>query len=79
MALDDKDKEWVKSWVREYADPRFVHQKDCETKTNAIDDKLSRDYADKQVIKSQLKLIIGILGAIGLGILGLVLNQFWGF
>lgn len=78
MPLDDKDKDWVKEWVREYTVPRFVKKEDCEGKTGVIDGKLSNDYADKEVIKTQLKLIISVLAAIGSGILALVLKQFWG-
>lgn len=76
--LSDQDKDWIKAWVREYTDPRFVKKEDCDEKTGAIDGKLSNDYADKKVIKFQLKLILGILGVIGAGISALVLNQFWG-
>lgn len=76
--LDDNDKAWVKAWVIEFTTPRFVLKDDCDTKTNDIGGKLSNDYTDKEVIKSQLKLILGVLGGIGLGVLGLVLKQFWG-
>ena len=76
--LEEKDKTWVKEWVREYTEPRFVLKAECDTKTGEIDDKLSNDYADKKVIKSQLKIILSILGAIGVGVLGLVVKQFWG-
>lgn len=76
--LDDQDKEWVKAWVREYTEPRFVKKSDCEEKTGVIEGKLSNDFADMKVIKSQLAMIMAILGAVGLGVLGLVINQFWG-
>lgn len=78
MPLDDNDKEWVKSWVREYTKPRFVSKDDCDEKTGVIDGKLNEDYADKRLVMGQLKLIIAVLGAIGVGVLGLVLNQLWG-
>lgn len=76
--LEDKDKTWVKEWVREYTEPRFVKKTDCDTKTNEIDGKLSNDYADKKVIKSQLRIILSVLGTIGVCVLGLVIKQFWG-
>lgn len=76
--LSEQDKDWIKAWVREYTDPRFVKKEDCEEKTGIIDGKLSNDYADNKVIKFQNKLILGILGAIGVCVLSLVVNQFWG-
>lgn len=76
--MEERDKDWVKAWVREYTEPRFVKKEECDEKTSVIDGKLSNDYADKEVIKSQLKLIIGVLGTIGAGILTLVIKQFWG-
>lgn len=76
--LDDNDKAWVKAWVIEFTTPRFVLKEDCDTKTNVIDGKLSNDYADNKVIKSQLKIVLAVLSVIGGCVASLVLKQFWG-
>ena len=56
----------------------FVTREECNTTTEDLNKKLNQDFADLAVIKFQLKLVLGILGAIGVAILGLVIKQFWG-
>ena len=56
----------------------FVTRRECDTITDGINDKLGRDYAELAVIKSQLKLVIGILSAVGGGMLTILLKLFFG-
>lgn len=55
----------------------FVTRKECVETNDEITRKLNRDYADLSVIKFQLKLILGILSAVGVAVLSLVINQVW--
>lgn len=56
----------------------FVTRKECNATTEDLNNKLGQDFADLSVIKFQLRLVLGILSAIGVAILGLVVKQFWG-
>lgn len=56
----------------------FITRKECEDTTEGLAAKLNRDFADLKVIKFQLRLILGILSAVGVAVLGLVVAQFWG-
>lgn len=56
----------------------FVSRKECTETNDDITRKLNRDFADLSVIKFQLKLILGILSAVGVAVLTLVINQIWG-
>ena len=56
----------------------FVTREECKTITDDLDDKLTKDFADLAVIKYQNKLILAILGAVGVAVLSLVVKQFWG-
>lgn len=56
----------------------FVTRKECNETTGELNQKLGQDFADLSVIKFQLRLILGILSAIGVAIGGLVIKQFWG-
>ena len=56
----------------------FVTRRECDSITDDINNKLGRDYAELAVIKSQLKIIMWILGAVGGGIITIVLKLFLG-
>lgn len=56
----------------------FVTRRECDTITDGINDKLGKDYAELAVIKSQVKLVIGILSAVGGGVLTILLKLFFG-
>ena len=56
----------------------FVTRKECNATTEDLNHKLGQDFADLAVIKFQLRLVLGILSAIGVAVLGLVIKQFWG-
>ena len=56
----------------------FVTRRECDATTDGINDKLVRDYAALAVIKSQLRLVIGILSAVGGGMLTILLKLFFG-
>lgn len=59
-------------------DGRYVLKKDCDNTTDQITGKLNSDYTRIAVIESYNKIIIGILGAIGLGVLSIVFEVFKG-
>lgn len=56
----------------------FVTRKESEEITDELNRKLTNDFADLAVIKFQTKLILGILSAVGVAVLGLLVNQLWG-
>ena len=56
----------------------FVTREECQTITETLDNKLTQDFADLAVIKFQNKLILAVLGAVGVAVLSLVVRQFWG-
>ncbi len=56
----------------------FVTRKESEEITEELNRKLTNDFADLAVIKFQTKLILGILSAVGVAVLGLLVNQLWG-
>ena len=55
----------------------FVTRKDCDMTTSEINAKLTSDYAELAVIKSQLKTIIWILSAVGSGIIAILVKMFF--
>lgn len=56
----------------------FVTRQECDSTTDQIMGKIAHSDTELEVIKLKLSLIIGILSAVGLGILSLVIKQFWG-
>lgn len=70
LMLEDADKEWI--------DARYVHKDDCDRVVDHQNRKFANDDKRLAVIETYQKLTLAVMGAIGVGVLGLVLNQFWG-
>lgn len=56
----------------------FVTREECNSTTEDLNNKLTNDFKDLAVIKFQNKMILSILGAVGVAVLSLVICQFWG-
>ena len=85
--ISPEDKEYIMDMIRseplsdkqmDQIEHVFVTRKECNSTTEELNKKLGQDFADLAVIKFQLRLVLGILGAIGVAVLGLVVKQFWG-
>lgn len=61
--------------IREEMEHCFVSHEDCEKHCEKFRTELSDNKADFSVIKFQLKLILGLLGAIGTAVLSLVITD----
>ena len=64
--------------IREEMELCFVPREDCTKTCEKFRVQLSDNKSDFSVIKFQLKLILGILGAIGTAVLSLVISSIWG-
>ena len=54
MLVDQNDKEWVKSWVREYAESNYVKKDDCNENMSEVDKKFANDDTRIKLFKQQL-------------------------
>lgn len=70
MALDQDDIERLKGL--------FVQRTECEMNMTDVNKKLANDSTELAVIKTQLKMIIWILTAIGGGVLTTLVKLFFG-
>ena len=64
--------------IREEMELCFVSREDCQKNCERFRGQISDNKADFSVIKFQLKLILGILGAVGTAVLSLVIATIWG-
>jgi len=64
--------------IREEMELCFVPREDCTKTCEKFRGQLADNKSDFSVIKFQLKLILGILGAIGTAVLSLVISAVWG-
>lgn len=64
--------------IREEMELYFVTCGDCSKSREQFRSQLADNKSDFSVIKFQLKLILGILGAIGTAVLSLVITSIWG-
>ncbi len=56
----------------------FVTRQECDTSMDEVNKKLANDSTELAVIKTQLKMIIWILTAVGGGIITMIIKMFWG-
>jgi len=63
--------------IREEMELCFVPREECGKTCEHFRTQLSDNKSDFSVIKFQLKLILGILGAIGTAVLSLVISTVW--
>lgn len=63
--------------LREEMGLRFVMHEDCAMHREATQNQLAENRSDFSVIKFQLRLILGVLGAIGTAVLSLVITTLW--
>lgn len=63
--------------IREEMELCFVPREECSKNCEHFRAQLSDNKSDFSVIKFQLKLILGILGAIGTAVLSLVISTVW--
>lgn len=70
MAIDSEDIERLKEI--------FITRQECDTVNQSLKDKISKDNVRLAVIETQLKIIMGILAAVGGGVLTIVLKLFFG-
>ena len=70
MAIDSADIERLKEI--------FVTRNDCDKTTEDIRGKINSDSVRLAVIETQLKIITGILAAVGTGVLTILLKLFFG-
>lgn len=68
--IEEKDLEQLKEI--------FVTRKECQTTVTSVEHKFANDDKRLAVIEVYQKIQLGVMSAIGVGVLGLVLNQFWG-
>lgn len=65
--IDDKDMERLKEI--------FVTRRECDKNIDGINNKLSMDFTEIAIIKTYQKITLGVLSAVGVGVLGIVLNM----
>lgn len=70
MAIDREDIDRLKEI--------FVTRQDCDHQMDDVGKKLANDSTELAVIKTQLKMIIWILTAVGGGIITMIIKMFWG-
>lgn len=70
LLLDEKDIERLKEI--------FVTRKECQDNLDSADRKFANDDKRLAVIEVYQKITLGVMSAVGVGVLGLVLNQIWG-
>lgn len=68
--LEPADKEWIEA--------RFVKKNDCDKTVEDQNKKFANDDKRLAIIETYQKITLGVLSAVGVGVLGLVLSQFWG-
>ena len=56
----------------------FITRQECQSNIDSFDSKLSKDLARLAVIENQLKLVLGVLTAVGGGMLTVLLKLFFG-
>lgn len=56
----------------------FVTRQECQSNLDDLGSKLSNDLVRLAVIENQLKLILGVLAAVGGGMLTVLLKLFFG-
>lgn len=70
MRLDDE--------LRQDLNREYVRLDDCDKVQEGNARKFNSDDKRLAIIETYQKLTLAVMGAIGVGVLGLVLNQFWG-
>lgn len=70
MRLDDE--------LRQDLNREYVRLDDCDKVREGNVRKFNNDDKRLSIIETYQKLTLAVMGAIGVGVLGLVLNQFWG-
>lgn len=70
MRLDDE--------LRQDLNLEYVRLDDCDKVREGNIRKFNSDDKRLAIIETYQKLTLAVMGAIGVGVLGLVLNQFWG-
>lgn len=56
----------------------FITRQECQSNIDNFDSKLSKDIVRLAVIENQLKLVLGVLTAVGGGMLTVLLKLFFG-
>lgn len=56
----------------------FITRQECQANINSFDSKLIKDIVRLAVIENQLKLVLGVLAAVGGGMLTVLLKLFFG-
>ena len=56
----------------------FVTRQECQSNLDVIGTKLSKDLVRLAVIENQLKLVLGVMTAVGGGMLTVLLKLFFG-
>ena len=56
----------------------FITRQECQSNIDSFESKLSKDLVRLAVIENQLKLILGVLAAVGGGMLTVLLKLFFG-
>lgn len=56
----------------------FVTRQECQSNLDDLGNKLSNDLVRLAVIENQLKLVLGVLAAVGGGMLTVLLKLFFG-
>ena len=64
--------------IRDQMDYIYVHKDDCGRHCDMVQSQIAEIKSNFAVIKFQLKLILGILSAVGTAVLSLVIVQIWG-
>ena len=70
MRLDDE--------LRQDLNREYVRLDNCDKIVDHQNRKFANDDKRLAIIETYQKLTLAVMGAIGVGVLGLVLNQFWG-
>lgn len=70
MSIDEKDLARL--------DERYRRKDECEDKMSATDSRVDDLKTDVEVVKTKLNILIGILSAIGVGVLGIALKLIFG-
>lgn len=76
--LAEEDKAWIETRIRELTEPFFMAKNDCDKIVDHQNKKFANDDKRLAVIETYQKITLAVLSAIGVGVLGLVLKQFWG-
>ena len=56
----------------------FITRQECQSNIDSFEGKLSKDLVRLAVIENQLKLVLGVLAAVGGGMLTVLLKLFFG-